>query len=226
VLDPSRTSFIAYHPLPIRHGLTLGELAELFNHERSLGADLHVVRIEGWRRADYLDATGIAWVNPSPNLRSVDEALLYPGVSLLEATNVSVGRGTPRPFEQVGAPWIDGARLASALSALHLPGVRFTPTSFTPSSNPFSGERCEGVFLRVEDRARFQPVRTGLALASALARLHHDTWEPKNVAVLLGHPPTFAHLLRGESLDAMAAGWEPELRAFLEVRKKYLLYPE
>jgi uncharacterized protein YbbC (DUF1343 family) len=116
--------------------------------------------------------------------------------------------------------------LASALAALRLPGVRIASTSFTPASGPFSGERCEGVFLRVDDRARFQPVRTGLALASVLARLHRDTWEPKNVALLLGHPPTFSRLLRGESLDALAAGWEPELRAFLELRKKYLLYPE
>jgi uncharacterized protein YbbC (DUF1343 family)/CubicO group peptidase (beta-lactamase class C family) len=226
VLDASRTSFVGYHPLPIRHGLTLGELAGLFNKERSLGADLHVVRAQGWRRRDLLDATGIPWVNPSPNLRSLDEALLYPGVSLVEATNVSVGRGTPRPFEQVGAPWIDGARLAAALTGMHLPGVRFLATSFTPSSNTFSGERCEGVLLQVTDRARFEPVRTGLALAGALLRLHRESWEPKNVAVLLGNAAAFAGLLRGDAPEALAAAWGPGLSAFLEVRKKYLLYPE
>ena len=226
VLEAGRTSFIGYHPLPVRHGMTLGELAGLFNGERHLGAELEVVRVEGWRRADLLDETGVAWVDPSPNLRGVDEALLYPGVALLEATNVSVGRGTPRPFEQIGAPWMDGARVAAALGELHLPGVRFTATTFTPAVSVFAGERCEGVLLHVEDRARLAPVRTGLALASALLRLHRGAWKPANLLVLLGHQPTFTALLRGDSLEAMEAGWEPELRAFLEVRKRYLLYLE
>ncbi len=226
VLEPGRTSFIGYHPLPVRHGMTLGELAGLFNGERRLGADLEVVRVEGWRRADLFDATGLAWVDPSPNLRSFDEALLYPGVALLEATNVSVGRGTPRPFEQIGAPWIDGAALAAALGALHLPGVHFTATSFTPASSVFAGERCEGVLLHVGDRARFSPVRTGLALAGALARLHPGAWKPANLLVLLGHKPTFDALLRGDSLDAMEAGWLAGLHTFLEVRERYLLYRE
>jgi uncharacterized protein YbbC (DUF1343 family)/CubicO group peptidase (beta-lactamase class C family) len=226
ILEASRTSFIGYHPLPIRHGLTVGELAGLFNGERRIGADLEVVRVEGWRRGQLLDQTGLRWVNPSPNLRSVDEALVYPGLSLLEATNVSVGRGTPRPFEQVGAPWMDGARLAAALAEKHLAGVRFTATSFTPSSSVFAGELCNGVLVRVDDRARFEPVKTGLAIAAALLRLHRDAWEPKNVAVLLGNQPTFAALLRGDSPEAMAAGWEAELGAFAAVRKKYLLYME
>ncbi len=150
VLEPGRTSFIGYHPLPVRHGMTLGELAGLFNREHPIGADLEVVRVEGWRRAQLLDATGLAWIDPSPNLRSLDEALLYPGVGLLEATNVSVGRGTPLPFEQIGAPWIDGPRLAAALAEQRLPGVRFTATSFTPESSAFAGQRCEGV--RIRDR--------------------------------------------------------------------------
>ncbi len=225
MLEPGRTSFIGYHPLPIRHGMTLGELARLFNGERGIGADLTVVRMEGWRRDELFDATGLPWVNPSPNLRGVDAALLYPGLALLEATNVSVGRGTAQPFEQLGAPWIDGARLAAALSAEGLPGVRFTATSFTPASSAFAGERCEGVRVAVEDRQRVEPVRVGLAIAAALLRLHPGVWEAKNVITLLGHAPTFTALLRGDAYEAMAAGWQHDLDAFLVLRKKYLLYP-
>ncbi len=226
VLERSRASFIGYHPVPIRHGMTLGELAGLWNRERAIGADLEVVRVEGWRRGQLLDQTGLRWVNPSPNLRSVDEALLYPALSLVEATNVSVGRGTTRPFEQVGAPWIDGARLAAALAERRFAGVRFTATSFTPDSSVHAGERCGGVLLHVDDRARFEPVKTGLGIAAALLRLHRESWEPKHVALLLGHEPTFAALLRGDSPEAMAAAWQADLQAFLEVRKKYLLYLE
>jgi uncharacterized protein YbbC (DUF1343 family) len=165
-------------------------------------------------------------MRPSPNLRTLDEAILYPGVALLEATNVSVGRGTPRPFEQVGAPWIDGARLAAALNGAKIPGVRFAATAFTPSAAPFKDERCEGVQITVTDRARFESVRMGLAIAVALLRLHRDAWEPKNVLTLLGHQPTFAALLRGDTVESMVSGWQADLGAFLAVRKKYLLYPE
>jgi uncharacterized protein YbbC (DUF1343 family)/CubicO group peptidase (beta-lactamase class C family) len=226
VLEPGRTSFVGYHPLPVRHGMTLGELALLFNRERAIGADLEVVRVEGWHRGELFDATGLPWVNPSPNLRSVDAALLYPGLALLEATNVSVGRGTARPFEQIGAPWVDGGRLAAALAELRLPGVRFTATSFTPASSAFAGERCEGVLLRIEDRGRFEPVRAGISVAATLRRLYPEAWEAKNVLTLLGDQATFAALLRGASPDAMVSGWQPGLRAFLPVRKKYLLYLE
>jgi uncharacterized protein YbbC (DUF1343 family) len=139
---------------------------------------------------------------------------------------VSVGRGTARPFEQIGAPWIDGARLAAELSAWGLPGVRFEATAFTPANSALAGARCEGVRVVVEDRRRIEPVRVGLAIAAALLRLHAGAWDPKNVMTLLGNGPTFEALLRGDSLDAMAAAWQPELRAFLSVRKKYMLYPE
>jgi uncharacterized protein YbbC (DUF1343 family)/CubicO group peptidase (beta-lactamase class C family) len=226
VLEAGRTSFIGYHPAPVRHGMTLGELGKLWNGERALGADLKVVPVEGWRRGQLFDATGLPWRSPSPNLRSLDEALLYPGVALLEATNVSVGRGTSRPFEQVGAPWMDGKRLAAALAGARIPGARFAATTFTPASGPFAGEPCEGVLISVADRTRFEPVRTGLAIAAALLRLHRDAWEPKNVMTLLGHQPTFAALLRGDPVEAMVAGWQADLGAFLAVRKRYLLYPE
>src|SRR4029077_16305823 len=174
VRDTGRESFVAYHTLPVRHGLTVGELARLFNAERKIGADLEVVRLEGWRRGDFYDRTGLAWVNPSPNLRSLTEALLYPGIGLLETTNVSVGRGTDRPFEWVGAPWIDGRKLAAAMNKEGLPGVRFVPLRLTPNAGVHKGKECDGVQLFVDDWERFQPVRTGLALASALRRLFPD----------------------------------------------------
>jgi uncharacterized protein YbbC (DUF1343 family) len=226
VLEAGRTSFIGYHPLPVRHGMTVGELAGLFNTERKIGADLQVIRMKGWRRELTFDRTDLRWVNPSPNLRSVDEALLYPGVALLEATNLSVGRGTDRPFEQVGAPFVDGARLAAALGEARLAGVAFAATTFTPASSTFAGQRCGGVTVRITDRARFEPVRAGLAVAQALGRLYPSDWQSKNVLLLLGHQPTYAALVRGDPLDALAAGWRPGLDAFMEVRKKALLYLE
>src|SRR5262249_17728791 len=140
VLDAGRESFVAYHRLPVRHGLTVGELALLFNKERKIGADVEVVKVDGWRRGDLYDRTNLTWVNPSPNLRSLNAALTYPGIGLLETTNVSVGRGTERPFEWVGAPWIDGRRLAEALAAEGLPGVRFVPVSLTPSGSVHKGK--------------------------------------------------------------------------------------
>jgi uncharacterized protein YbbC (DUF1343 family)/CubicO group peptidase (beta-lactamase class C family) len=224
VLEASHTSFTGYHTLPVRHGMTAGELAQLFNVERKIGADLAVVRLEGWAREQTFDRTGLPWVNPSPNLRSVDEALLYPGVALLDGTNVSVGRGTDRPFEQVGAPFLDGAQLATALTEQRLPGVRFAATSFTPASGVQVGHACEGVRLTITDRARFEPVRTALALALAIARQSPGEWDPSDMRRMLGHAPTYAALLRAEPLDTIVAGYQAELTAFLDVRKKYLLY--
>src|SRR5581483_2880797 len=140
--DADQLSFTAYHRLPIRHGMTVGELARLFNAEKKLGADLQVILVEGWRRADFWDATNLTWVNPSPNMRSLTEALLYPGIGLLETTNISVGRGTDTPFEIFGAPWLDGRRLAAALNAREAPGVRFVPVRFTPKSSVYAGQAC------------------------------------------------------------------------------------
>jgi uncharacterized protein YbbC (DUF1343 family)/CubicO group peptidase (beta-lactamase class C family) len=224
VLSAVRTSFTGYHPLPVRHGMTVGELARLFNAERAIGADLEVVRMEGWSRDQTWDRTGLPWLSPSPNLRTVDEALLYPGVGLLETTNVSVGRGTDHPFELVGAPYVDGARLAAVIGELALPGVRVTPTTFTPSSNTFAGERCGGVSIRVDDRARFSPVRLGVGLALALARLYPGEWHAKSLLAMVGHEPTVAAVERGDALASIESAWQPGLAAFLDVRKKYLLY--
>ena len=225
LLDATRTSFIGYHPIPIRHGMTLGELARLFDKERSLGADLHVVPMEGWRRGDTFDRTGLTWRNPSPNLRSVTEALLYPGIALLEATNVSVGRGTDRPFERVGAPWIQGAKLAAALASAGLPGVRFTAASFTPRDSTFAGKPCEGVEIAVVDRDAFDPIRAGLTLARALLTLYPADFQPKGLLLLLGNQAAYDALLRGDAVEALLAGFAPQLAAFAKVRARYLLYP-
>jgi uncharacterized protein YbbC (DUF1343 family)/CubicO group peptidase (beta-lactamase class C family) len=160
-LDAALRSFVGYFPLPVRHGLTMGELARLFNAENRIGADLTVVPVEGWRRDRWFDQTGLPWVNWSPNLRNMNAAALYPGVALVEGTNVSVGRGTDTPFEQFGAPWMDGVKLAAALNARRIPGVGFYPTSFTPSAGAFKGERCSGVFVLVTDRTALRTARRG-----------------------------------------------------------------
>jgi uncharacterized protein YbbC (DUF1343 family) len=224
VLDAGRESFVGYHTLPVRHGLTVGELARLFNAERKIGADLEVICMEGWRRGDFYDRTGLAWVNPSPNLRSLTAALLYPGVGLLETTNVSVGRGTDRPFEWVGAPWIDGRRLAAALRAEGLPGVRFVPLSLTPAASVHKGKACGGVQLIVDDWARFRSVRTGLALACVLRRLYPDDWQVERFDALLAHRATWEGVKGGASWQELEKAWQPE--RFRERRRAYLLYPE
>src|SRR5262249_36884484 len=154
-------SFVGYHPLPVRHGMTVGELALLFNKERGIGADLEGVKVQGWRRADLFDATGLTWVNPSPNMRSLTAARLYPGVGLLETTNVSVGRGTDRPFEVLGAPWLDGRKLVAELAKEALPGVRFVPVRFTPTGSTHAGKECGGVQLYIDDWAEFESLPVG-----------------------------------------------------------------
>jgi uncharacterized protein YbbC (DUF1343 family) len=226
VLDAGRESFIGYHPLPIRHGMTVGELALLFNKERRIGADLQVVKMQGWKRGDMYDATGLTWVHPSPNLRSLNATLTYPGIGILETTNLSVGRGTERPFEWIGAPWLDGRALAAALAGEKLPGVRFVPMTVTPAANVFKGERCGGVQIIVDDWATFRPVKTGLAVACTLRRLYPDAWKVKTYDRLLGHKATFEALQGGATWQEMEKAWQPGLDAFLQVRRQYLLYAE
>jgi uncharacterized protein YbbC (DUF1343 family) len=226
VLDPGRESFIAYHALPVRHGLTIGELARLFNAERKIGADLEVVSMEGWRRGMFFDKTGLTWVNPSPNLRSLTEALLYPGIGLLEMTNLSVGRGTDRPFEWIGAPWLDGQRLASALQDEELPGVRFVPLRLTPNHSVHKGKTCGGVQFIIDDWNRFEPLQTGLAIAVALRRLYPQQWEVDSFDKLLCHARTWRDVKEGARWRDLQANWSNELKKFVELRKKYLIYGE
>ena len=224
VADRDQLSFVAFHPLPIRHGMTIGELAQLFNRERGINADLQVVRIEDWRRGEWFDETGLAWVNPSPNMRSLTEATLYPGVCLLEPTNVSVGRGTDTPFELVGAPWIDGRKLAEALNQANLSGVRFVPVRFTPKASVHKDAECGGVNIIITDRRSFEPVITGLEMAVQLRRLY-----PKDFAVdkfnrLLVSQKIYDAFKMGAEAKALRQVWETELDAFKAIRRKYLLY--
>jgi uncharacterized protein YbbC (DUF1343 family)/CubicO group peptidase (beta-lactamase class C family) len=224
VADADKFSFTAYHAIPVRHGMTIGELARLFKQERSISCDLRVVEMVGWRRAMWLDETNLLWVNPSPNMRSLSEATLYPGVGLLETTNVSVGRGTDTPFEVVGAPWIDGQQLASYLNSQRIAGVRFVPLRFTPASSIFKGEECGGINIIVTDRARFRSVRSGLEIAVALRKLYPVEWKVDNYARLLVNSDTLEKLKRGDSAGDIARSWTERLEAFRKARARVLLY--
>ncbi|NOX56276.1 MAG: DUF1343 domain-containing protein [Planctomycetes bacterium] len=224
VLDAGRESFVGFHRIPVRHGMTAGELARMFNAEKRIGVDLRIIGVEGWRRSESFDATGLLWVNPSPNMRSLTEALLYPGIGLLETTNLSVGRGTDTPFELIGAPWVDPGELARELNAARLPGVRFVPRYFTPTASKYEGKRCGGVNIMVVDRRAFRPVRTGLAIARTLRSLYPNQWEAEALLRLLGHQETLAALLRLEPLDQIVSRYEAERKDFLRRRKAFLLY--
>lgn len=221
--DADKLSFTAYHTIPVRHGMTAGELARLYNEELHLGADVRVIKMEHWRRAMWFDATNLTWINPSPNMRSLTEAMLYPGIGLLETTNVSVGRGTDTPFEIVGAPWMDGAKLASHLNARNIPGVRFVPVRFTPSSSVFKNEACGGVNIFITDRSRFRSVPTGIEIAVALRTLFPD-WKVDSYARLLVNADSLERLKRGESAEDISRSWTSLIAGFKSRRANFLLY--
>jgi uncharacterized protein YbbC (DUF1343 family) len=204
--------------------MTVGELARLFNAERKIGADLKVIACEGWRRADLFDRTGLVWVNPSPNMRSLTEALLYPGVGLLEASNLATGRGTDTPFERVGAPWIDPRIFSDAINALGLRGVRSVPVRFTPKERQYAGQECGGVYLTITDRSKFEPIALGLGLAHVLRTKYRDEWKPEGFLKMLADRAAYQAVLDGKPPAEAAAVWEDELREFLRVRSKYLIY--
>ncbi len=222
--DAGREGFTNYFPEPPRHGMTLGELGKMFNAERHLGARLEVVAMEGWQRGDWFDSTGLAWVNPSPNLRSLTEATLYPGVALVEGTDVSVGRGTDTPFEVVGAPWIKSRELTAYLNARGIQSVRFVPIVFTPSSSNFAGERCEGVNLIVLDRNTLDSPELGIELASALDKLYPNDFKLERMADLLVNQAVFEAITAGKDPRRIAEDWQERLEGFLRLREKYLLY--
>ncbi len=224
IADADKLSFTGYHTIPVRHGMTIGELARLFNDERKINSDLRVVAMQGWRREMWLDATGQVWVNPSPNMRSLTEATLYPGIGLLETTNLSVGRGTDTPFEVIGAPWLDGRKLASYLNARRLPGVRFVPVRYTPRASVFKGEECGGVNVIITDRATFRPVRVGMEIASALRGLYPAEWKIDGYARLLVNADTLALLKRGDTVDAIERAWQLQLEEFVRQRARALIY--
>jgi uncharacterized protein YbbC (DUF1343 family) len=225
VADRDALSFTAYHPIPVRHGMTVGELAQMYNGERRIGADVQVIKVEGWRRSAWFDATGLEWVNPSPNMRSLNAAALYPGLCLMEATNLSMGRGTDKPFEMIGAPWLDDRRLAEELNKRNLPGVRFMPTRFTPQSSRFAHEDCGGVHVIITDRGAVRSVAVGIEIAAALRRLHPEAWKVDEVGRLMVNRAALEMLKRGDSPDSIIRGWEEQLTQFKQIRQKYLLYP-
>jgi uncharacterized protein YbbC (DUF1343 family)/CubicO group peptidase (beta-lactamase class C family) len=224
VSDDGRENFTNYFPEPPRHGMTLGELARMFNAERHIGARLGVVAMEGWQPGDWFDSTGVAWVNPSPNLRSLNEATLYPGVGMIEGTNVSVGRGTDTPFEVVGAPWIKGRELAAYLNGRGIQSVRFVPVTFTPSSSNFAGERCEGVNLIVLDRNTLDSPELGIELAAALHKLYPHDFKLERMADLLVNQAVLEAIGAGEDPRRIAEDWQERLEGFVRLREKYLLY--
>ena len=226
VADADALSFVADHPVPVRHGLTLGEMARLLHREKGLACPLEIVPCEGWRRGDWYDQTGLLWTNPSPNMRRLTAATLYPGVGLLEFTNVSVGRGTDTPFEVFGAPYIDPRPFAAALSDAAPPGVRFVPAFFTPAASVFAGERCGGVQMLVTDRDALNAVAVGLTLAVTLRRLYPNTWQPEKLQTLLVSRAAYDALVSGADYAEIAAGWTGGLAAWAERIRLCLLYED
>jgi uncharacterized protein YbbC (DUF1343 family)/CubicO group peptidase (beta-lactamase class C family) len=224
IADGDKLSFTAYHTIPVRHGMTIGELAQLFNAQRQIGCDLRIVKMDGWRRAMWLDETNLTWINPSPNMRSLTEATLYPGIGLLETTNVSVGRGTDTPFELIGAPWIDGQQFASYLNNRGMPGVRFIPVRFTPRSSVFKDEECSGVNVIITDRARFRPLVAGLEIAVGLRKLYPSQWKIDNYIRLLANSESLERLKRGEPASEITRSWATGLEEFRKARAGALLY--
>src|SRR5262245_39051552 len=206
-LDKAALSFVGYYPMPIRHGMTLGELARLFNAENKIGANLTVIQLRNWKRDEYFDGTGLPWINPSPNMRNLIQATLYPGIGAFESTNISVGRGTDTPFEQIGAPWIDGVELSDALNARVLPGIRFYPVRFTPGANKYSGQECQGVFMVVTNRAVLRPVRVGIEIASFLQKMYGSKFELDAAERLFGSKEGLARIRAGDDPASIAQSW-------------------
>ncbi len=231
LLDLEFASFVGLYPIPIRYGLTIGELALLFNRVFDLGADLRVVEMRGWRRSFYWEDTGLPWVPPSPNMPGVDTAVVYPGMCFFEGTNISEGRGTTRPFEQAGAPFIDGALLAEGLNTLDLPGVRFRPLYFLPAAGKYAGQTCQGIQVHVLERRSFEPVRTGLEALAMVRKLwpREFVWNLPpggiyNFDRLAGTDRTRLALDGGTPAGKLLASWESDLQAFDLLRRNVLLY--
>lgn len=224
-LDEKHVSFVGYLPgMPIRHGMTAGELAAMFNGEKKLGAELHVIKMQGWRRSMWYDETGLEWINPSPNIRSLTQAILYPGVCLLESRQISVGRGTDTPFQLIGAPWYRAREVAQYLNARAIPGVRFLHRRFTPNASVYKDQECEGVEILLANRDVFDPVLLGMELLSATLKFHPGKFDLDTVMRLLGSDEAAARLKRGESGRDVIEAMRGRTEEFRNVRAKYLLY--
>ena len=224
VADEGQQSFLNYDTLPLRHGMTMGEIAKLFNEEKHIDADLTVIPMRGWLRGDWFDSTGEIWVNPSPEVRNMNQALLYPGVALIENTNVSVGRGTDMPFEQIGSPYFLPKELAGYLNSRNIGGVRFVPVTFTPSAGPYARRECFGVSIIVTNREQVDTAELGLELAAALHKLYPMGYDLGKLNLLLVNQKAFAALMAGEDPHRIADDWRDRLEQFMELRQKYLLY--
>jgi uncharacterized protein YbbC (DUF1343 family)/CubicO group peptidase (beta-lactamase class C family) len=224
VSEPGRENFTNYGLVPVRNGMTLGELAQMFNAEHNIYAKLTVVAMQGWMRGDWLDSTGVEWINPSPNLRSLTEAALYPGVGLVEGTNISVGRGTDTPFEVLGAPWINAHELGAYLNAREIPGVRFVPITFTPTSSNYSGQPCHGVNIVLTGREFLDAPELGMELAAALLKLYPGQYHIEKIQDILASKAVYDELVRGEDPHRMDLDWQNDLLNFEKVRERYLIY--
>ena len=235
MLVPGYESFVGLFPIPMRHGLTIGELARLFNEHFGIGADLEVVRMEGWQRRMYHDDTGLPWVMPSPNMPTLDTAIVYPGSVLFEGTLLSEGRGTTRPFEIVGMPGIDADRFAARMNELHLEGARFRPVYFEPTFQKHAGRPCGGCQIHVTDRASFRPVRAAVSLLAEFRRAspgqfawrqppYEYEYERMPIDILAGSDEVRRQIEAGLRGPEIAAGWTAKVEAFLELRRRFLLY--
>lgn len=224
VSEPGRENFTNYGLVPVRNGMTLGELAQMFNSEHNIHAKLTVVAMQGWMRGDWLDSTDVEWINPSPNLRSLTEASMYPGVGLVEGTNISVGRGTDTPFELLGAPWINARELAAYMNARQIPGVRFVPITFTPTSSNYSGQACHGVNIVLTDREFLDAPELGIELAAALLKLYPQQYHIEKILDILASKAVYDELLRGEDPHRIDLDWQDDLQKFEKTRERYLIY--
>jgi len=224
VADAGRESFVSYWQTPVRHGMTVGELAKMFNAERHIDAKLTVVSMQGWMRGDWFDSTGQMWINPSPNMRSLNEATLYPGIGMIETTNISVGRGTDTPFELVGAPWVDAVALARYLNARNIAGVRFIPTSFTPNSATYANQLCSGMNVIASDRNALDAPEMGLEIAAALLKLYPAQYKVSGVDTLMVNKASLDAVAHGEDPRRIAEHWQDEVDLFAVTRSKYLMY--
>jgi uncharacterized protein YbbC (DUF1343 family)/CubicO group peptidase (beta-lactamase class C family) len=224
VMDRDMKSFTGYFPLPVRHGMTLGEMAEMFNAEYKINAALHVIKMQGYMRTHWFDETGLTWVNPSPNLRSITEAVLYPGAAMAEGANVSVGRGTATPFELLGAPWINAERLSAYMKGRRIPGVDFDPVNFTPAGDRYRDQLCHGVKIVLTDRDALDSAALGIEIISALYKLYPEDFQIDNTLGLIGSRKVLKEIKDGDDPQSIIQNWQGPLAGFLSMRKRYLLY--
>jgi uncharacterized protein YbbC (DUF1343 family) len=232
ILEPSLASFVGLYTIPVRHGMTAGELAKMFNGQGWLAgrikAELVVIPMEGWSRRMWYDRTGLRFIKPSPNMPDLETAAVYPGLCLLEGTNVSEGRETMMPFRQFGAPWIDSKLLAGRLNSLNLPAMRFEPVSFTPTSSKYQGRECHGVRILVTDRDRLEPYSSGVRIVNEICRMYPEKfeWRAAHFDRLCGTSKIRNAIASNSSLDVLKSEWQKELEAFLKIRAGYIIYPD